>query len=337
MREALFWDELANKQVRCRLCRFFCTIPSGGRGRCRVRENRDGTLYSLVYGRAIAEAVDPVEKKPLNHFLPGRRIYSIATVGCNFHCLHCQNASISQPTAEVVSRVGFILSPESAVERAAAEGCAGMAYTYTEPTVFFEYAWEMARLARAGGMKNIFVTNGYTSEEALTAIAPFLDAANVDLKFFSDKNYRQVAGGGLEEVLATLRVYKKLGIWLEITTLVIPGLNDTDEELGGIARFIAGELGADTPWHVSAFYPTYRMLDKPRTPPETLRRARRIGIGAGLRHVYVGNVRDGEGESTFCPSCHRVVIERSGFGLRGMHLTGGQCAFCGEALAGVWE
>ena len=337
MREALFWDKLPEHKVQCRLCRFRCRIPAGGRGRCRVRENRDGVLYSLVYGRAIAEAVDPIEKKPLYHVLPGSRSYSIATVGCNFHCRHCQNAAISQPTAEMVARAGFSLPPEDAVERAVAEGCASIAYTYTEPTVFFEYAWDTARIARKRGLKNVFVTNGYTSEEALTAIAPDLDAANVDLKFFSDATYRDVTGGELEEVLATLRVYKKLCIWLEITTLIIPGLNDGAQDLGAIARFIVGELGPDTPWHVTAFYPTYRMLDRPRTPAATLRRAREIGIGAGLRHVYVGNVAGGEGDNTFCPTCGKTVIERSGFFLRGTRLAQGRCGFCGEALAGVWK
>ncbi|NLC71159.1 MAG: AmmeMemoRadiSam system radical SAM enzyme [Desulfuromonadaceae bacterium] len=337
MHEALFWAELPEKKVQCRLCRFRCMIPPGGRGRCRVRENRDGKLYSLVYGRAIAEAVDPIEKKPLYHFLPGSRSYSIATVGCNFSCLHCQNADISQPTPEMVSCGGFALPPRVAVERAVAEGCASIAYTYTEPTIFFEYAWDMARLARDRGIRNVFVTNGYTSEEALTAIAPLLDAANVDLKFFSEKSYREVTGGSLQEVLDSLRVYKRLGIWVEITTLIIPGFNDGEEELRQIAGFVASELGVGTPWHVTAFHPTYKMLDVPRTPPSTLRRAREIGIGEGLLHVYEGNLASGEGESTFCPSCRKKVIDRRGFSLCASHMADGKCGFCGEALAGVWK
>ncbi|MBN1141204.1 MAG: AmmeMemoRadiSam system radical SAM enzyme [Deltaproteobacteria bacterium] len=336
MREALFWDPLPDNRIRCRLCRFRCVVAPGGRGRCRVRENRDGRLYSLVYGRAIAEAVDPIEKKPLFHVLPGSRSYSIATVGCNFRCLHCQNASISQPSAETVAHAGFELAPEAAVERAAAERCATIAYTYTEPTVFFEYAWETAKRARAKGLRNVFVTNGYISEEALTAIAPVLDAANVDLKGFSEQFYRQVTGGSLSEVLESLRVYKRLGIWLEITTLIIPGLNDSDDELRAIAGFIASELGAETPWHVTAFYPTYQMLDRPRTPAATLRRARELGLGAGLQFVYEGNLAGEEGEHTFCPGCGEKVIERSGFSLRKVRLSAGKCGFCGQVLAGIW-
>jgi pyruvate formate lyase activating enzyme len=337
MHEALFWEGLPGQRVRCGLCRFRCVIPCGGVGRCQVRENRDGRLFTLVYGRAVAEQVDPIEKKPLFHFLPGSRTYSLSTVGCNFRCLHCQNASIAQPGAGAAERCSFPLPPQVAVDRAVREGCASIAYTYTEPTVFFEYAWDMAKLARDKGLRNVFVTNGYISEAALTSVAPVLDAANVDLKGFSEDFYREVTGGSLHEVLASLLVYRKLGIWLEITTLVIPGLNDRDEDLRGIARFIAAELGVEIPWHVTAFYPTHRMCDRPRTPAATLGRARRIGLGEGLLHVYVGNLASGEGESTCCPACGKRVIERHGFSLGGMHMKAGCCAFCGEVLAGVWE
>lgn len=297
MKEAMFYEKLDAGRVRCGLCRFYCQIEPGQRGHCRVRENRGGVLYSLVYGRSVAEQVDPIEKKPLFHLLPGSKSYSVATVGCNFRCLNCQNYRISQPEAPFVAQAGTPLPPQVIVERALAAGCRSIAYTYTEPTIFFEYAYETAILARAAGLKNVFVSNGYITSEALAAIAPYLDAANIDLKGFNPQFYRDVIGASLEQVLASLREYRSVGIWLEITTLVIPGLNDSEEELRNLARFIVDELGPQTPWHVTQFYPTFRLTDVPRTPVTTLRTARQIGIEAGLRYVYEGNV-PGEGERT---------------------------------------
>ncbi|MBN2428751.1 MAG: AmmeMemoRadiSam system radical SAM enzyme [Deltaproteobacteria bacterium] len=337
MHEALFWKELPGQKVQCRLCRFSCVIKTGARGRCGVRENRGGKLYSLVYGKAIAENIDPIEKKPLFHFLPGSRSYSIATAGCNFRCLHCQNYQISQATGLDLERSGLDLPVDVAVAHAAGGGCASIAYTYTEPTVYFEYAFDMASLARERGIRNVFVTNGYTGPEALEAIAPLLDAANVDLKGFREEFYREVTGASLNGVLDTLRLYVQLGIWLEVTTLVIPGGNDSEEELRDIARFIAGELGLEVPWHITAFYPAYKMLDRPRTPASTLRRAREIGFEEGLHYVYVGNIPGEEGESTFCPSCGAKVIDRSGFFLKATSLRDGICLSCGGALPGVWK
>jgi pyruvate formate lyase activating enzyme len=337
MREALFWEKLSDLKVRCRLCRFNCVIEPGWQGRCGVRENREGKLYSLVYGRAIAESIDPIEKKPLFHFLPGSSSYSIATAGCNFRCLHCQNYQISQATGLDLTHYRLDIPPDVAVAQALAGNCASIAYTYTEPTIYFEYAFDIASLARERGLRNIFVTNGYTGREALETIAPLLDAANVDLKGFREKFYREVTGASLQGVLETLKLYVELGIWLEVTTLVIPGCNDSDEELRDIARFIAGELGPEVPWHVTAFFPTYKILDRPRTPAATLRRGRDIGFAAGLRYVYVGNTSDEEGESTFCPACGAKVIDRSAFSLRGMRLKDGACEFCGEKLAGIWN
>ena len=337
MHEALFWEELPAQKVQCRLCRFFCVIEAGRRGRCGVRENRDGKLYSLVYGQAVGENIDPIEKKPLFHFLPGSRSYSIATAGCNFRCLHCQNYQISQAAGLDLEHSGFQLPPAIAVARAEAGGCKSISYTYTEPTVFFEYAFDMATLARKNGIRNVFVTNGYTASDALEAIAPFLDAANVDLKGFREDFYREVTGASLNGVLETLRLYRKLGIWLEVTTLVIPGCNDSDEELRNIAAFIAGELGTAVPWHITAFYPTYKMLGRPKTPAATLRRAREIGFESGLRYVYVGNIPGEQGESTFCPGCGGKVIDRSGFFLRDVRVKDGRCEFCGERLPGIWK
>jgi pyruvate formate lyase activating enzyme len=337
MKEAMFYEKLAGRRVRCGLCRFRCLIGAGKRGHCRVRENRDGVLYSLVYGRVVAEHVDPIEKKPLFHVLPGSRSYSVATVGCNFRCLHCQNYSISQPEEPTVEHSGSFVAPETLVERALAAGCRSISYTYTEPTIFFEYALETAVLARAAGLKNVFVTNGYITEDALAAIAPFLDAANIDLKGFSESFYREVVGASLAEVLDCIRQYKRLGIWLELTTLIIPDRNDSEEALRGMARFIADQIGPETPWHVTQFYPTYRLADAPRTPLATLRGARQIGLDAGLRYVYEGNVPGEGGENTLCPSCGGLLIKRYGYIIEKNLLARGHCPGCGLRVEGLWD
>ena len=337
MREAMFWEKLDGDRVRCGLCRHACVIPPGRRGICGVRENQEGQLFSLVYGRLIAENVDPIEKKPLFHYRPGSRSYSIATVGCNFRCRHCQNAEISQWPHTGRAIPGHEVSPEEVVGAARDAGCGSISYTYTEPTIFYEFAYDTALLAHEKGLGNVFVSNGYTSTAALERIAPVLDAANVDLKGFTEKFYREVAGATLSGVLATLRDYRRLGIWLEITTLVIPGWNDGDAELAAIARFIAEELGPLVPWHVTAFYPTYKMLDRPPTPTATLRRARQIGLEAGLKHVYVGNVPDATGENTYCPNCGELLIDQHGFRLGRMQLGKGACGTCRTPLAGVWD
>lgn len=337
MREAMFWEKREGGKVKCSLCRFRCLVAEGQRGICGVRENRDGTLYTLVYGKSIADHVDPIEKKPLFHYLPGSRSFSLATVGCNFRCLHCQNYEISQILPRKSPIPGRELPPEQIVRAAAEAGCRSISYTYTEPTIFYEYAYDTAVLARRESMGNVFVTNGYITPEALEHIAPYLDAANVDLKGYSEKFYREIAGATLQGVLETLKEYRRLGIWLEVTTLIIPGHNDGEADLRGIARFIAEELGPETPWHVTAFYPTYRLLDSPPTPAATLRRARRIGLEAGLKFVYEGNIPGEGGENTSCPACGKTVVERHGFRLLGVKLAAGRCGFCGEPVEGVWE
>ena len=337
MKEAMFYHKLDGDRVRCGLCRFRCLIGTGKRGHCRVRENRDGVLYSLVYGRVVAEHVDPVEKKPLFHLLPGSRSYSVATVGCNFRCLHCQNYSISQPDEGSVEHSGSFIAPETVVERALAAGCRSISYTYTEPTIFFEYAYQIAKLARQAGLKNIFVTNGYITNEALAVIAPYLDAANIDLKGFTDSFYQEVVGASLGEVLDCIREYKRLGIWLELTTLVIPNRNDSEKELRDIAQFIVSEIGKETPWHVTQFYPTHRLTDEPRTPVTTLREARRIALDAGLRYVYEGNVPGEGGENSYCPSCGGLLIRRYGYLVEKNFLADGSCPGCGFAIDGIWK
>ena len=335
-KEASFYSGDATGVVHCGLCPHHCRIKPGEAGTCGVRRNDGGSLVSLVYGLTVAQNVDPIEKKPLFHFLPGSTSFSIATAGCNLHCRHCQNADISQMPRDAGRIAGRPLAPEEAVRRALAAGSASISYTYTEPTVFFEYAFDTAVLAKRTGLRNVFVTNGYTAAEPLRAIAPHLDAANVDLKSSSDAFYKKICGARLQPVLDTLRLYRELGVWLEVTTLVIPGENDSDEDLGGCARFVAEELGREVPWHVSAFHPTYLLTQRPSTPPETLQRARRIGMDAGLRFVYEGNI-PGEGENTACPGCGKAVITRYGFAVRENRLKGGTCPDCGAAVAGVWK
>lgn len=334
MKVAMFYSNETGKKVRCGLCRHHCLIADGNRGICRVRENRGGTLYSLVYGKVVAEHLDPIEKKPLFHVLPGSRSYSIATVGCNFRCRHCQNYSISQVDQEMTIP-GAPRKPEEIVQGALRSGARSIAYTYTEPTIFYEFALDTAVLAKEQGLMNVFVSNGYISPEPLAKIAPFLDAANIDLKGFSESFYRDIVGARLSGVLESLVEYRRLGVWLEITTLIIPGLNDTEGELRGIADFILRNLGPDTPWHVSQFYPTYKLTDRGRTPVATLRMAREIGLASGLRYVYEGNVPGEGGENTVCPGCGGVVIERYGYSIVASSLEAGACASCGARIAGL--
>jgi len=335
VKEASFYQRRSGNEVQCNLCRHHCLIPDGGRGICCVRENHEGALYTRVYGNPCTRHVDPIEKKPFYHFFPGSRAFSIATVGCNFRCLHCQNHEISQLPRDENRIAGYAMDPGEVVEEARKEGCRSISYTYTEPTMFYEYAFDIARLAKEAGIANNFVTNGYIEEEPLTAIRPFLDAANIDLKGFSEDFYKKVCGARLEGVLASIKKHKSLGIWIELTTLVIPGYNDSDEELAGIAGFIANEVGPETPWHVSAFYPTYKLTDSCATPPETLMRAREIGLKAGLRYVYTGNIPGMDGEHTYCYKCGKPVIRRWGFTVTGRDIRDGSCAFCGTRIDGI--
>ncbi|NWF86977.1 AmmeMemoRadiSam system radical SAM enzyme [Candidatus Bathyarchaeota archaeon] len=335
MKEAMFYEKLERNMVRCYLCSHHCRISEGKRGICGVRENINGTLYSLVYGKLIASAVDPVEKKPLFHFLPGSSAYSIATVGCNFSCLNCQNYDISQMPKPNKPIYGEEVSPEEVVEAAKRYKCESIAYTYTEPTIFFEYAYDIAKLAKKEGIKNIFVSNGYITEEALREIAPYLDANNIDLKSFSDEFYRKVCRARLEPVLNSIRLHREFNIWIEITTLVIPSLNDSEENFRKIAEFIKN-LDENIPWHVSAFYPAYKLTDLPPTQIETLDKARRIGLETGLKYVYQGNV-PGEGENTLCPSCGKVLIKRSGYIVLKYSVKDSECPHCGAKIDGIWR
>jgi pyruvate formate lyase activating enzyme len=323
--------------VQCELCSHHCKIPAGKRGICRVRENRDGELFTLVYGKLVAEHIDPIEKKPLFHVLPGSRSFSISTRGCNFHCLHCQNASISQVGKDDdPARFCEERTPEKMVAAAQESGCRTISYTYVEPTVFFEFAFDCCTLAAEKNIGNIFVSNGYMSEKTSRLLAPVLTAINIDLKSFSDEFYTKVCGAHLQPVLDTVKLMYELGVWVEVTTLLIPGKNDSTEEIQNIAHFLAA-IDTSIPWHVTAFYPTYKMLEPIRTPRKTLERARDIGLAAGLKFVYEGNIPGSGGETTYCPDCGIDVVERYGFTIMRNNLSGDRCPQCSAVIAGVWK
>jgi len=338
MHEANFYTAIegAETAVRCFLCSHRCKIKDGHRGLCQVRENRGGILYSLVYGRLVSENIDPIEKKPLFHILPGSLSYSISTIGCNFRCSHCQNYDISQyPSLHQGEILGRHCTPEDIVTKAGSQKCASISYTYVEPTIFMEFALDTARLAHEQGLKNVFVSNGYTTPEATRELAPFLDANNIDLKAFSEKFYREVCGARLQPVLDTITLMKELGVWVEVTTLLIPGWNDSDQELGEIADFIRS-IDPEMPWHVSRFHPTYKMTDRPATPAATIHRAREIGLAAGLKYVYTGNLPGEGGENTTCTSCGETIISRAGFWADVRGLAKDSCRACGTRLPGVF-
>lgn len=332
MREGMLYQPWKREGfVECVLCAHRCKIAPGNRGVCQVRINEGGTLYTLNHSRAIAAHIDPVEKKPLYHFLPGTSIMSIATAGCNFKCDFCQNWQISQTSKGWEGEFpGDYLPPEDVVRYAVRADCSSVAYTYTEPTIFFEYAYDTAVLAHEKGLKNAFVTNGYQTPEAIEAMVGVIDAANTDLKSFSDAYYKRLCGARLQPVLDSIRLMVEKGIWVEVTTLVVPGQNDSDEELTQIAEFLVS-VSPDLPWHISRFHPDYKMTHVPATPVQTLHRAAEIGKAAGLRYVYVGNVWGDEYESTFCPGCGTAVIRRLGYKVRNS-LAGDRCPRCGTQI-----
>lgn len=290
MKEAMLYEKLQDGRVRCGVCPHHCVIAQGKRGICAVRENREGTLYALNYGKAIAVAIDPIEKKPLNHFLPGTTAYSFATIGCNLRCLWCQNWAISQASKPDRPIYGEDISPEEHVRRALAAGCPSIAYTFTEPIIFVEYALDTMKLAREAGLKNIWKTAGYATKETLDAIIPYLDAVNVDLKGTDDEVYKEYCGGTAQPVLDTIIRFHESGVHLEIATLVVPGVNDRIDQLERMARFIAEEVGKEVPWHVNRFFPSWKMMDTAITSMETLKTAAALGKKFGLLHVHIGNV-----------------------------------------------
>ncbi|MBN2416830.1 AmmeMemoRadiSam system radical SAM enzyme [bacterium] len=336
MKQATLFKTLASARIRCDSCAHHCVLGPGDTGRCGVMENRDGTLISLNYGRCAAVHADPIEKKPLFHFLAGQRAFSVAASGCNMHCLHCQNADLSQSPVESGQVYGHALAAGEIVRLAEEHHCNTIAYTYSEPAIFWDYARDTAVLARERSIRNIFITNGFWSERGLAAMAPYMDAANVDLKFFTDAHYRDICSARLKPVLRTIERMKRLGIWIELTTLLIPGLNDSEQELADMALFIA-DLDPEIPWHISRFHPSYRMNDRPPTPVEAIISARQIGLDRGLRYVYTGNLPGEEGESTFCPLCSALLIRRFGYSIMENRLEHGKCPDCLAPVAGVWE
>lgn len=336
MKEAILYEKLQDKKVKCNLCNHRCRISNGLTGICGVRENRDGILVTLVYDKIIARHLDPIEKKPLFHFLPGSGSYSIATAGCNFKCRFCQNSDISQLPVDHGQILGEDISPETLVQEADSMNAATIAYTYTEPTIYYELASETARIASSRGIKNVFVSNGYMSEECLDDISEDLHAANIDLKAFNDEFYKNQCGARLEPVLNSIKKMVEMGVWIEITTLLIPGLNDSDSELEKIAEFIYSQY-AGIPWHISRFHPTYRLTNLPSTPPERVRRAKEIGYSAGLKYVYTGNLLGDAGEKTYCHNCGELLIDRYGFTVRENYLKRGRCYRCRTDIPGVWD
>lgn len=335
MKEAYLYEKIENGKVQCKLCSHRCQININKTGICNVRENRNGTLYSLVYGKVIAERPDPIEKKPLFHFLPGTSSYSIATVGCNFRCKHCQNADISQMPRDRGMIAGKERSPQEIVKACLDTNCSSISYTYTEPTIYFEFAYDIATIAVKKGIKNVFVTNGYMTKEALDYIYPNLHAANVDLKAFNKEFYKEICGAKLEFVLKTIEEMKSQGVWVEVTTLLIPGLNDREEELRELIKFLLS-IDPNMPWHVTRFHPDYRLLDRPATPISTLKKVREMALEMGLSFVYTGNVPGDQGENTFCPSCGEEVIRRYGFYVEWNKLKEGHCPKCDHGISGLW-
>jgi pyruvate formate lyase activating enzyme len=335
LKEAVLWEPSEDKKVQCKLCSWRCVIADGKLGRCCVRKNIGGTLYSLNYYKVCSANPDPIEKKPLFHFQPGSSSFSIATMGCNFRCEFCQNWQISQAAIEDGRIDGQAISPDKIVAAAVRSGCKSIAYTYTEPTIFMELCADCGRLAKEKGLANVFVSNGYQTIEAIDFAKEWLDGINVDLKAFSEDYYKRLCKAHLQPVLDTLKyIAKETKIWLEITTLLVPGENDSDDELKRLAEFIVNEAGADVPWHISRFHPQYKYLNSVSTPLKALERAEEIGKAAGLHYVYLGNVPGSKSESTFCYNCGRVLIERIGYHISANHIMDSCCPDCGTKIAG---
>ena len=334
-KEAVLWDSAQDQRVQCRLCNFRCLIGEGKLGHCCVRKNVGGKLYSLNYDKVCAANPDPIEKKPLFHFQPGTRSFSIATIGCNFRCEFCQNWQISQAALETGRLAGESISPAQVVDAAVRSGCKSIAYTYTEPTIFMELCNDCARPARERGLANVFVSNGYMTREAIDFAADWLDGINVDLKAFSDEYYKRLCAARLQPVLDSIAyIARQTRIWMEVTTLIVPAQNDSEEELKKLAEFLVNEAGPDVPWHISRFYPQYKYTDAGPTPMRTMQRALEIGKAAGLRYVYLGNVPGAKSENTYCYNCRKLLIERMGYRIAANHTKDSKCPKCGVEIAG---
>lgn len=337
MKEAMHYRKVKEGIVQCQLCPRYCTLKEGERGECKVRENKAGKMYSLVYARPCAVNIDNIEKKPLYHFLPGSKSFSVGTAGCNLHCVFCQNFGTAQRGPEEVS--ARVMEPGQVVKNALKSKCQSISYTYNEGTVFYEYALDTAKLARKNKLRNVVVTNGYINEKPLEELYKHVDAANVDLKGFSDGFYKEMCDARLKPVLNSLKLIKKMGVWLEVTNLVIPGFNDDMKKIKNMCSWIKSSLGPDVPLHFSRFFPCYKMMDVPITPFETLRNAYEVARNAGIRFVYLGNIGYESGYSdTFCPKCGERLVKRGAyFGFEFSKLKNGRCFKCNERIPGVWK
>ena len=334
-KEALFYEKLLDNAVQCHICPQRCMIREGARGACGTRENRGGTLYSLVYGRIASNNVDPIEKKPFYHFLPGSLAYSIATAGCNMWCKFCQNWKLSQSKPEELNSRN--MSPRDVVNDALRTKSLSIAYTYNEPTVFTEFVYDCADAGKKRGIHSVVVSNGYINAEPLEKLSEVISAYKVDFKAFSRAFYKNITGGERDAVLDTIKRLKKSGVWTELVHLTIPTLNDNDDDFRGMGDWIMGEIGPDVPVHFTRFHPMYRLTNLPVTPVSTLERARNILIDKGVKFVYVGNVPGHPANSTYCPNCGKVIIERMGYMIVEVHLKNGSCTYCQTPIPGVWS
>ncbi len=332
MKQALFYQKLPKKQVQCLLCPRKCLIPDGARGACKARINQKGILYTLNYAQPVSVGLDPIEKKPLFHFLPAKYAFSVGTAGCNLACKFCQNYSISQALPEQLHTQH--LPPKDLVKQAQSNDCPIIAYTYSEPTVFYEYVLDTAKLARAKHLKNVIVSNGFINPAPLKKLAPLIDAANIDLKCFEEEFYKEISLAHLKPVLKSLKILKKEGVWLEVTNLLIPSLNDSDEQIRKLCFWIKENLGSEAPLHFSRFFPTYKLKHLPPTPLETLEKAKKIAQQAGLKFVYLGNL-PGE-QNTLCPSCQKQVIKRFDNQVTAFNLEKNECEFCHQEIPGIF-
>lgn len=334
MKESLYYRKLKNKLVNCSLCPNNCIIQPNSLGSCKARKNIQGKLYSLVYPKPVSIAIDPIEKKPLYHFLPGSNSLSIGTFGCNLHCLHCQNYDISQKSADQSPQKD--ISPKELIKTAIKNKCKSISYTYNEPTIFYEYVLETATLARKKGIKNIMVTNAYINKEPLKELYPLIDAANIDLKSLDESFYKSICKAKLKPVLDSIKEIAKLGTWIELTNLLIPGYNDNKKQIEKLVKWVKQNLGLKVPLHFSAFYPTYKLLDTPRTYPNKLLEAKEIAKKQGLKHIYLGNTSLPDSGNTYCPKCNKILIERIGFEVRKNNIGNNSCPLCKEKIDGIF-
>lgn len=333
-RLALYQEKLSDNAVRCHICPHSCLIQEGKQGICQTRINYHGDLYSMAYGNPCSVSIDPIEKKPLFHFHPGTRVYSLATAGCNFKCLNCQNWQISQSSPSAIDH--YDLAPGKLIQQALLHNTNSIAFTYTEPTVFYEYVCDTAKATREQGVKTVFISNGFINEKPLLDLCPYLDAANIDLKCFDDAIYRSLDGGKLQPVLDTLKTLKNNGVWLEITNLLVPTWTDDPEMIQSMCDWLVENGFADTPLHFSRFFPGYKLPQLPPTPEDVLIRAKEIALKTGIKYVYIGNIPGLHGENTYCPACKQLVVERAGYAVKQNFIAAGKCGFCGEDIAGVW-